>query len=417
MKKTIKLILSDSFFKQSSIVFFSSVASNVFNLIFWLFMVRRLVPAEYGVVNSLVSVMAFFATPVSILQTVITRYVSKFEALKKREHISSLMWCFLKILLFFVGSIFLYFIFFSRNFSSFFHIESPQLVHLVAWGVILSCVYPIFLALLTGLQKFNEVALNTFVIGLAKVLGGVGFVLFGLKAYGAILGLVASSLIGLILSVWQTPAWFKRNLLASRNTRLHLGEIFTYFLPAGLGLVSFFALTNVDVILVKHFFSPEDAGLYSIAQMVGKIVLFVPGAIGIVMFPKITDLATKNEETFVLLKRCLFVVTILCGSVSFFAILFPHFILKLFTGHAQDVAAGLVPYFAISMSFFALTQILYLYHLSLHRNQYIYLMAGLAGLQFLLICFFHASFLSVLIILVAVSIATFSLGLLTARRA
>ena len=55
-------------------------------------------------------------------------------------------------------------------------------------------------------------------------------------------------------------------------------------------------LTNIDLILVKHFFTPIEAGYYSIAQMVGKIILILPIPIVTVMFPKLSSLDGREEK-------------------------------------------------------------------------------------------------------------------------
>ncbi len=77
--------LSDALWRDSAVMFFSSVLVNIINLVFWLFLVRRLVPDEYAILNSLVSLMSFFCVPLGGVQTVVTRYVSRWRAMGKTE--------------------------------------------------------------------------------------------------------------------------------------------------------------------------------------------------------------------------------------------------------------------------------------------------------------------------------------------
>ncbi|HQP92037.1 MAG TPA: oligosaccharide flippase family protein, partial [Candidatus Omnitrophota bacterium] len=182
-------------------------------------------------------------------------------------------------------------------------------------------------------------------------------------------------------------------------------------IPVGLSTLCFFLLTNTDIILVKHFFSPADAGYYSVAQTIGKIVLFVPGAIGVVMFPKIVETHSKKMNTLVVLKKCLWAVGFLSGFAFLLSLLFPNIILNILTGHSQPEAVSLVKYFALSMTFFALVNILMIYHLSLHNMKFIYFMLFVSLLQLTAISLLHSSLEQVLIIMVLCSVLLFSTGL------
>lgn len=416
MRQRLKLYFADPLFRQSGLIFASSVVVNIFNLIFWLFMVRKLTPEDYGILNSLVSVLMFFSMPVSILQTVITRYTSRLMAQEKEGEFKSFIFHFVKVIGFFLSFLIIFFILFSTHISIFLRIEGVILIYMVAVGIFFSYFSTIALGILSGLQKFNDVALNSVATGITKLIAGFSLVLFGLKALGALMGFVFSNAVAALLSFYQLPTWLRRFREKSKTVKLETGEIYGYFLPVSLGLLSFFALTNMDIILVKHFFEPLEAGYYSVAQMVGKIVLFVPGAVGIVMFPKIVDSHARNEATFHILKKCLSIVSILCGFAVFCSFLFPELLLKILTGHSVPMVVSLIKFFSLSMGFFALVNILILYHLSVHRIKYIYAVSLLALLQFIGIWFFHSSLAQVITILLVFSIILFVFGILSASR-
>jgi len=257
--------------------------------------------------------------------------------------------------------------------------------------------------------------LNGVVSVISKLFFGFVLVAAGLKAFGGLLGFVFSAIVGFCLSLFQLPKGMIKLSALPDPVILDKKDIYGYFLPVGLYTLCFFALTNMDIILVKHFFSPIEAGFYSVAQMVGKIVLFVPSAIGVVMFPKIVDHHARKEDAKAILKKCLLVVGILCGLVSFFALLCPAFILKVLTGHDQPQAISLVKFFAISMSFFALVNIFMIYHLSLRRMRFIYFMSVMTIFQFFGIWLFHNTLASVLLTLTLCSVVLFCFGIYFSR--
>ena len=411
MKKWLKTILGEALFKQSAVLFTASIFVNVVNLVFWLYMVRSLTPSDYGTLNSLVSLLMLFSVPLSITQTVITRYVSKFVALERKDDVVALVSYFAKIIGGILIAILLFFIFFSSMVAGFLNIESSGLVFITGMGVVFGSFSAITMGSLTGLQKFNDVSLNNVATGFTKL--GCGFSLVALKTgvLGALLGFVISLIFSFFLSLAQLPAWLKNFWQVNKAPHLEKKDIVSYFIPVGLSTLCFFLLTNADVILVKHFFSSVDAGYYSVAQMVGKIVLFVPAAIGIVMFPKVVETHSRKMDTRAVLKKCLWAVGLISGLAFFFALFFPGFILKVLTGHSQPEAISLVKYFALSMAFFALGNILMLYHLSLHNMKFIYFLLVICILQLLSIWLLHSTLEQVLIVMVLGSVSLFSVGL------
>jgi O-antigen/teichoic acid export membrane protein len=379
-------------------------------------MVRKLDPQDYGVLNSLVSLMMFFSVPLGVLQTVMTRYVAKFMAHDRRDDVKALVFYFAKPLAFFLIFIFFIFILWGKGVSGFLRLQSAGLVYLIGLGLLFGSSAAITMGSLYGLQKFKEVAFNTVASGLVKLGTGFSLVALGFKVTGALLGFILSSILALVFSLFQLPSWLRQPHHHGTKYLLDKKEINYYFIPVGLATLCFFILTNMDVILVKHYFDATSAGYYSVAQMVGKIVLFVPGAVGIVMFPKIVENHAKNLDTYVLLKRCLWAVGGVCGIVTILALLFPGFILKGLTGYTHPQALGLIKFFALSMTFFALVNILMLYHLSLHNMKYIYLLCIVSFFQVAGIWLMHSALEQVLSILLIDSVFLSVSGLWLARK-
>lgn len=153
------------------------------------------------------------------------------------------------------------------------------------------------------------------------------------------------------------------------------------------------------MVLVKYFFSPEASGVYSLAQMVGKIFLFLPGAISVVMFPHASGLNATNSDTRSVLKKSLLYAFYLCLCAVFFYNIFPEFTLKLLTGKALPESILLGRLFSISMTFFALCFVLINYFLSLKYLSFIKYLVISVALQFTGILIFHNSLLQVQLVL------------------
>ena len=169
-------------------------------------------------------------------------------------------------------------------------------------------------------------------------------------------------------------------------------------------------LVSFDMVLVKYYFLPEESGLYALAQMAGKIFLFLPAAICIVMFPKTAGLKAKNLDTTATLKRSLLYAAILCILASLAYNLFPGFTLKILTGKVFPESIILGRLFSISMSFFTLLFILITYFISLKDLRFLKYLVFFTLLQFLAIGLFHKSLIQVQLILCLNAILLFGIN-------
>ncbi len=136
-----------------------------------------------------------------------------------------------------------------------------------------------------------------------------------------------------------------------------------YFWPVVIVLLCFSILTNIDVIIVKHFFAPIQAGHYAAAAIFGKIVLFFPGAIAMVMFPKAAELHTLEQDPWPVLKKSLLAVAVLCGLVTMSYFFFPVLIVSLLFGSRYYQSIPLMGLFGIAMTIFSLINIIIAYYL------------------------------------------------------
>ncbi len=396
--------------KDAGIMFFATTVGSICNLLYQLFMVRNLSPVDFGILNALLSLTIIVAMPAGPLQTVVTKCVATYKAHNHWGKIHAFLVLFLKkvfslgILIFFILFVFRY------KIAGFLKIENTSLVTMLGVMMALSVLQPFNLGALQGVQKFNSLGLLSILNAALKLLFGILLVKSGFRVFGALGSIFLSGVIVLMLSFFSLRKYFFARYTKKfelEDKELNWGDIYNNLLPAFIALPSFALLTNMDVVFVKHYFSPEEAGFYSIAQMIGKIILFLPGAVTIVMFPKVAENHTRNEQTVHILNKCLILVGTLCCLASLFCILFPSFVIKFFSGAAHSESIPLVMPFAVSMTFFALNSVFLYYHLSVHKLKPILIFMFTMLIQGVMINFFHNSLLQVLNILCTCAIGLF----------
>jgi O-antigen/teichoic acid export membrane protein len=114
-----------------------------------------------------------------------------------------------------------------------------------------------------------------------------------------------------------------------------------------------FTLTNVDVLLARIFLTEDLSGEYAVGVLLAKIAFFLPNAIIIVLFPKMTS--GNNRRAVLLATGLTACVGLVVTGFSFF---FGDFVMRVLGG-AQYTDLGTEAWlFALEGSAFALVQVL-----------------------------------------------------------
>lgn len=400
-----------SFFRDASMVVFSNGVVQLLNLLFWVYMVRNLDSVNYGVFNSLISLSLIVGIPALTIRTVIVKFISQYIGANEESKVSSLFFNLGKRFLIAAVLVFLLFLAARQFLGSFLNISSSLALILTGGIISLYFLTPLFYGALQGLQRFSSYILSVVSGAVAKLLSGIILVMLGFKAIGALIGYLLANIVGIVVGAHCLPKYVFTER-KRQNALLDKGQIYQYFIPVAAGLLCFSILTNIDVVMVKHYFSPEEAGIYSIAQIVGRILLFLPLGITIVMFPKLSYNFSSRKETLPILKKS----ALLLGIVSFpfvlICILKPVFVLKVLTAKFYPESIALVRLFSTVMASFSFVYLILFYYLSIHNLRFIFFLLASTVLQVFLIIMFHATLTGVLCIMLVVSLFLLLVGIL-----
>jgi len=390
MRQRLSRLKSDDLIRDSFLMFAAGMVFNVFSYGYHFYVGRALGPADYAVVGSLLSLVAILGVPMGTVQAVITNFVSRYNAKGEQSKVSFLF-SFSTKRLFLLGLVCSLALALSAPIvASFLKIESTGPILALSVVFFFSFLSPVTNGILNGMQNFRAASFLTALGGLFKFFFGFLFVYLGFRVSGAIFAFALSGLIPLLLSFYLL-----RNL-PTEKTPVPLSGLFSYSRPVFLSLVCLAIFSNIDVILVKHFFPATEAGYYAAAALFGRLVFFVAGPIASVMFPKVSDLMEKGLDYFSTLKKALALVFLISSGASLAFLLVPTwFILPLF-GSAYLPAASLLFLFGLSMLFYALSNMLVMFCLSVQRYFFLPNLLFFSALEILLIYLFHSSLIQVL---------------------
>nr|MQY69337.1 oligosaccharide flippase family protein [Bacillota bacterium] len=296
--------LIGSFERQITFIFVATTLANIGSFLFHGYMLRHLSPPDFGILYAMLALLMIVSIPAMTIQTVITKYVSHFKAHNQYGKIRFLFLHSLKKLSLYGGIGFLIFLIFSDHIARFQQIPSRIPVVIVGFILLFSVVTPSAGGVVQGLQRFNYLGWSMVLGMLLRLISGILLVIIGFGVNGALSSSIVGILFGLFIIFLPLRSLFQEKT----NERVDLKEMYQYSAPVIAALLCFFILTNVDVILVKHFFSPLEAGNYSAAALVGRIILFLPMAIVVVMFPKASELYAQKRDSSPILKKSLLYV-------------------------------------------------------------------------------------------------------------
>lgn len=394
--KSIKNLLLNPLMSGSAIMIIGSNLANFFNYIYHFIMGRLLGPAHYGELAALFSLVALIGMIPNSFGLVIVKQVS--SAKNKQEVSNFINWFNIRII---ISSLVLFFILllFTPIIGSFLKIENKLYIVAVSALFIFGLSALFYKSVLQGLLSFRNMVLTSLVEILIKVILGTILVYLGFSVGGALVGLVVSGIFG-----WLIARFFIKDYLNERLKNIpDLRSIFLFSIPVLIQSVSLTSLFSTDLVLVKHFFSSYDTGIYASLSSLGRIIFFGAGPIGAVMFPLVAKKQSMKEDYNRIFLYSFLLTGALAVVVLFFYWLLPEVAIRMLYGKLYIEGASLLVLFAIFMSLYTLGSLVISFQLSINNTSVVILPALAAMLQFAGIWFFHNSLYQVIMVSIVIS--------------
>lgn len=381
-------------------------SSNIFNYLFQLVAGRALSTVDYGSFNALNSMAVILAAPVAVLPLVFSRYTVKLEE-NGLGQVKNLLAEGFRGMTFISGVLFLVGLAAIPWLQSFLHLEAKTPIMIMLVLLTLSLLFPVLLGIIQGLHRFTAFGISGSSVSLVRFLSCLLLVFFlGWGVNGALL----SGVIGTMAAIGIT-LFFLRDILKTERENLPHGifsEMRRYSFPVFLSTTLVMVLGNLDIVLVKHYCSPEEAGLYSIAAILGRIALFLPGVLIIVLFPEAAKAETAGKEDSRILWVSLGLTGLLGGSFALACTLWPEHIITLLFGEKYLAGAELLTVISLGMAMLAVANVIFTYCLARSEFKFLWPLAMGVGMMLILIFNFHDSALTI------AKMVLYSIGLILA---
>jgi O-antigen/teichoic acid export membrane protein len=298
----------------------------------------------------------------------------------------------------------------SQPIATFLKVDSPVPIYIVASFFFFTLFFPLNMGILQGLQQFLPLGFYRVLNFLSKFIIGVILVTIGFGVNGALAAITLSAIISLIASFYSIRPYLSR-LKDTKIPSINYLDVYKFSIPSMLTMFCFAVPANVDVVIAKHFFAADQVGFYTAASVLGKVVLFIPEAIAMVMFPKVAEASAMKKDTATLFRKSLLYTALLSGGVTLSYWIFPTFVVKIPFGLEYLDAIPFVRYYGLAMFLFSLSIVVMRYCLAMHDVKFVAIFTIITISEIILLWFIHNTLMDLIIIILVTGAVLFLLSL------
>ena len=382
----------------SAIMLVAMMLVNIFNFAYNMVMARMLGPGAFGNINAAVTLLLLASCISLAFQLVCAKFVARNHAdSSKAAVVHSLLGKAWMASLALGGILFLA----QKPVATYLNVPSPWIIGLLAIGIAAYAPLGVKRGAMQGVCAFPRLGGNFVLEAGIRFFLGAGLVVAGYGVLGAV-GAISASVI---------VACFIPRIPAQLRVKVGAAEPPSY--AEAIQAIVFFVgqviINNVDILLVKHFFPSDPAGVYAAISQIGRLLYFASW-FGVVnaMFPVAAAASPEHKKAHGLSLPLLLVLGL---SLIFIAVaaLFPHLIMGVIFGSRFIEIGWLLALYAIATGLYSLSVVFIAYEMSRRIANTGWLQLIFSGALVLGIGIFHGSLHQVIMVRIVLMAAMLAL--------
>ena len=388
MKKytmVLKKVIKHPLFTGSATMVIGHNIFNVGQFIYYFLTIRLLNTSQYGDLAAIISILGI----IGIIQMAFGLTIVKFVASQNTQAAVSNLIKWFNYWGFLAGGITAVLVLLlSPVVSIFLNLTQPKLFYLISPMFFLLVIVYVYRSVLQGLLLFKTYIASLLVDVVIRISFTSLLIILGMALFGAIIGMFIGIISGFIITRFALNSY----LSGKKGKKPKIMPLLKYSFPVLIQGLAFTSFYSTDILLVKHFFSPHEAGTYAYLSVLGRIAMFCTSPITSTMFPLVAKRFASKQPYLKIFYICFLLVT----SVSLFVVLIfklvPDIPISLLNkSEGQDI----LWWFGLFMTLLGIALLFEQFYLSIGKTKPVWFFVAAAGLQAVLIWFIHPSLLSV----------------------
>ncbi|MFA6054910.1 MAG: oligosaccharide flippase family protein [Thermodesulfovibrionales bacterium] len=335
----------DKILRNIIYVSLSFIATNIFGYVFHAIVSRKLGPPLYAEFSVLYAFMIALSRPVNILSWAIARVgvtgrIAGIDYGKVKKFSIRLG----LTVAFIIG---LFPILFSPLISKFLKTDNMFLFFPIALTLFLWSISGILRGLFTSIESFGILSYSVSIELFVRAICGIILVLLEFQVLGALIGSAVGALSMFVVlyskrkHIYETYITRKQEGIAEEGFGNITTKVFFISVPTGFFL-------ELDLLLAKRFFSPEEAGIFAATALIGKALLMFSIVASTVIYPKLVEEKLSKKGISAFLTGVLITIFLFTSGYVFFKFFEKPVILLLF-GNKYAGVIGLVPLYILAL--------------------------------------------------------------------
>jgi len=368
-------------------MFVGATLVNLGNYFFHLITGRMLGPADYGVLESVISSLYILGIIPQSVSLILVKYISIANGKGQQDAVSSFYYWSRSRLFLFGICVTIVLLLLIPYWVGFLKLQNNLflIVSILSFSIALLLVH--LRSYFNGKLDFLSYNINTIIEVVLKIVFSVILMAMGLSILGVLLGMVGASIISYLISVSFVRLENAKKIVKFVKTR----ELIKDYIPTLAVIFSMTSLFSNDILLVKHFFTSHETGIYAAVSVLGKIVFFASSSLIAVMFPLVVNKFAKGEKYHHTLFLTFMLVFLSSSSICLIYYFFPETILGLLFGHKYTEGKEILFIFGVFITIYALCNVLANFFLSIGKNRVAILTLIASIGQAIMIYYYHQS--------------------------
>ena len=362
--------------------------------LFQLYMSGTMTGPDFSELAALLGVFYLASAPAQVFSTFLVKQTSRLSVEGRQNEIA---WLTRKIVIYEAmtgAAIALALFILLPSLSSFIYLSSTFPIFLLMAGVMVALLSPVGYGTSQGLQRFYYNAAYGITGPATKLASGIILVALGFAILGALGGVLIGLVLAMVVSLYSIRDLFRADPVPVPKEDLE--RMKRSILHVIIAVACLNIMVYIDVVLARRYLDPDTAGLYAVCSMLGKIILFLPSSINIVIYPKLAAAHAKRSGTVAMMRLSVLIALAVTGIAVAAFFLFPSEILRLLYGGDKYIgAAGGLGILGLAMALLGTTNLFMNYGLATDSKVYLAIMVFFTVFQIASIMLFHDSVVTI----------------------